>query len=263
MIINKTDTSELLVNYLNRTRENEAKSIERLASGERILSASDDPAGLAMANAFEAQTRAMMKQISNRQDEISLIQTAEGALSSTTDAVQRIRELSVQAANGTLTDADRSTIQEEITQLKQHIDATANNTEYNTKKLLDGSLNISLQNSKSLEIPSMTSTALGLDNVDVSTQQQASDAIAYADNAIQTVTSERNSLGAVSNGIASEVEGLKVQLLDSLQAQSRIVDVDMAREIVNLTTQKIKSQSEIRVFRMDIERRGTLLELVG
>ncbi|WP_047153533.1 flagellin N-terminal helical domain-containing protein [Aneurinibacillus tyrosinisolvens] len=116
------------------------KALEKLSSGLRINRAADDAAGLAISEKMRGQIRGLNQAERNAQDGISLIQTAEGALGEVHDMLSRMRELSVQAANGTLTDSDRSTIQDEINQLRQQIDRVGNDTQFNTKKLLNGSL---------------------------------------------------------------------------------------------------------------------------
>ncbi len=161
MVIRATN-SERLHSNLIKSEDARNKSLNRLASGKRINSASDDPAGLAMVMSLESQTRGLLMGINNRQDEISLLQTAEGALGSTGNALQRMNELSVQAANGTLTNEDRSNIQLEINQLASQINQTANNTVYNEQKLLDGNFTIDLQAGETMSLPAATAEALGV-----------------------------------------------------------------------------------------------------
>ncbi|MDR1132725.1 MAG: flagellin, partial [Synergistaceae bacterium] len=126
-------------NALTVTNNALSKSIERLSTGLRINSAADDAAGLAISEKMRAQINGLDRAVSNAQDGISMIQTAEGALSETHSILQRMRELSVQAANDTLTQEDRSYIQLEIDQLKEEIDRISTTTQFNKKKLLDGS----------------------------------------------------------------------------------------------------------------------------
>jgi flagellin len=139
MIINHNVSALNAYRNLTVTDRNMSKSLERLSSGLRINRAADDAAGLAISEKMRAQIRGLNQAISNAQDGISLIQTAEGALNETHDILQRMRELSVQAANDTLTASDRQNIQQEIDQLVVEIDRIGNTTEFNTKKLLDGS----------------------------------------------------------------------------------------------------------------------------
>ncbi len=262
-MVGKTSNSQGLHNRLINTQESQSKTLNKIASGKKILKASDDPAGLAVLNAMESLSRGLMQQISNRQDEISMIQTAEGSLGNTGEMLQRINELSVQASNGTLTDSDRQNIQFEIDQLSQQIDQNSNNTQYNTKNLLDGSLNVQLQNGNDLSIPSMSSEALGVSRIDVTTQAGASSAIGIASQAISNVSSQRGSLGAVSNGISSEIEGLNSQLLSTIASQSRIGDADIAMEVINMSREQLQSQAAIKAFKFQDDARSTVLNLLS
>ena len=126
-------------NSLSMTNNSLQKSINKLSTGLRINSAADDAAGLAISEKMRAQVRGLDQAVRNSQDGISMIQTAEGALNETHSILQRMRELSVQAANDTLTRTDRQFIQLEVDQLKEEVDRIANTTQFNKKKLLDGS----------------------------------------------------------------------------------------------------------------------------
>jgi flagellin len=153
---------------LNSAANAQSSSMEKLSSGLRINKAGDDAAGLAISEKMRGQIRGLDMAAKNAQDGISLISTAEGALNETHDILQRMRELATQSANDTNTAEDRGAIQEEITQLTTEIDRIANNTEFNTKNLLDGSFSGSFQigsnsgQKMDLSIGAMTSNALGL-----------------------------------------------------------------------------------------------------
>ena len=262
-MIGKTANSLRTHGNLLKADESTNKTLAKIASGKRINKASDDAAGLAMVMAMESQNRGLVMQIANRQDEISMMQTAEGALSSTNDMLARMNELSVQAANGTLTDEDRSAIQLEVDQLKQQINQTANNTTFNTKNLLDGSLNMQLQNGNNFSIPAMNSAGLGIAETDLSTINSASRAIGQVGQAISTVTSQRSSIGAVQNGISSEINNLSQELVNTTAAQSRIEDADMAAEIINMFRAELQSKAAIGAFKMQDENRTTILGLLS
>ena len=139
MRINTNTRSLNAIRQQNSTQKLLGKAFQKLSSGLRINSAADDAAGLAISNRFTSQTRGLNQAIRNANDGVSLVQTAEGALQSVTDNLQRIRELSIQAANGTLNDADRGAIQSEIDQLSSEIERIGETTTFNGKKLLDGS----------------------------------------------------------------------------------------------------------------------------
>lgn len=140
MIINHNITALNTHRQLSSATNAQANSMEKLSSGLRINKASDDAAGLSISEKMRGQIRGLEQASSNAQDGISLMQTAEGALNETHDILQRMRELSVQAANDTNTDTDRGELQKEMDQLIEEIDRIGNTTEFNTKKLLDGGL---------------------------------------------------------------------------------------------------------------------------
>lgn len=139
MIINHNLPGMNAINRMNANSATASKSMQKLSSGLRINSAADDAAGLAISEKMRGQIRGLDQASSNAQDGISMIQTAEGALSETESILQRMRELSVQSSNDTNTDDDRTSIQDEVKQLKEEIDRIGNTTEFNTQKLLDGS----------------------------------------------------------------------------------------------------------------------------
>lgn len=250
-------------NNLLKTDEARSKSLNKIASGKKINKGSDDPAALSAVMAFESQTRGLIKQITTRQDEISMIQTAEGALDSTAEMLQRISELSIQSANGTLADSDRQNIQLEVDQLKAQIDQTANNTTYNGKKLLDGTLKASLQGGKTIEVAPMSTNGLGIDSINLSTADGAAKAIGAANQAINGVSTQRSALGAAANGISSQIASLQNEFVNTTSAQSRIEDTDMAAEIINLSLSKLQSQVAIKAFKIQDENRATILNLLN
>lgn len=246
---------------LIKSEESRNKSLNRLASGKRINSASDDPAGLAMTMSLESQTRGLLMGINNRQDEISLFQTAEGALGSTGDVLQRMNELSIQAANGTLTNQDRGNIQLEIDQLSEQINQTANNTLYNDQKLLDGTFSIALQAGKTMALPAATTEALGVSSLNLTAN--AEQALSQIGQALSSVSSQRGSIGATINGISSQVTTLQNELINTTAAQSRIEDADIAAELINMNLEALQSKAAIKAFKMQDENRATVLKLIA
>ena len=230
------------------------KSLAKLSSGLRINSAADDAAGLAISEKMRGQIRGLEMASKNAQDGISLIQTAEGALNETHAILQRMRELAVQSANDTNTDADRAELQKEVDQLITEIDRIANNTEFNTKKLLDGSLSgsgnglmfhIGANSGQSIElnIAKMTAAGLGVSGLTISSQSGADDAITIINNAIETVSAERSKLGAYQNRLEHTINNLGTASENLIAAESRIRDVDMAKEMMEFTKTNILSQA--------------------
>ncbi|MCG6794630.1 flagellin [Geobacillus sp. YHL] len=213
-----------------------AKNIEKLSSGLRINRAGDDAAGLAISEKMRGQIRGLEMAAKNSQDAISLIQTAEGALNETHAILQRMRELAVQGANDTNTTIDRDQIQKELNQLISEIDRISNTTQFNTKNLLDGSLNATFQvgaNSGqiiNLTIAKMNSTSLTVDaaSISVANNSLASSSIANIDAAINAVSQERSKLGALQNRLEYTINNLSTSAENLTAAESRIRDVDYA-----------------------------------
>lgn len=262
-MIGRTGNPGRLHQSMLNAQKSRDTSMNRIASGKRINSASDDAVGLAISMAMESQTRSLRMQINNRQDEISLMQTAEGALSSTSDMIHRINELSVQASNSTLSDSDRGVIQFEIDQLKEQINMTANNTSYNTHRILDGSFDTTLENGGRISIGSSTAEALGIADIDVSTLEGAQSAIGSIRGALDHVTSERSSLGAVINSNTSQIASLENELINTISAGSRIADADIAAEIIKMNSSSLQSDAALRVFTMSNESRNNMLSLLS
>jgi flagellin len=227
-----------------------SKSMEKLSSGLRINRAGDDAAGLAISEKMRGQIRGLEMAAKNAQDGISMIQTAEGALNETHAILQRMRELAVQAANDTNTTADRDEIQKEIDQLVNEIDRIGNTTEFNTQKLLSGGINgtyfqIGANNGQTitLSINDMRAAALGVNALMVDTNANANSAITKIDAAISRVSSERSKLGAIQNRLEHTINNLGTAAENLTAAESRIRDVDMAKEMMEFTKNNILSQA--------------------
>lgn len=226
------------------------KSLEKLSSGLRINRAGDDAAGLAISEKMRGQIRGLEMASKNAQDGISLIQTAEGALNETHSILQRMRELSVQSANDTNTDADRAELQKEVSALSTEIDRISTDTEFNTQKLLNGSFSSKLiqigantGQTLTITVSTMGASALGIDALTVSSQSGANSAIALLDSAIASVSSERSSLGAIQNRLEHTINNLGTSAENLTAAESRIRDVDMAKEMMEFTKNNILSQA--------------------
>jgi len=228
------------------------KSLEKLSSGLRINRAGDDAAGLAISEKMRAQIRGLEMAQKNALDGISLIQTAEGALNETHSILQRMRELAVQAANDTNTQEDRENLQAEVKQLLEEINRIASDTEFNTLKLLNGSfastaivLQIGANQNQNLSftIGIMDAEALTLSGLDITSQASANAAIASLDNAIKAVSTERSKLGALQNRLEHTINNLGTATENLTAAESRIRDVDMAKEMMEFTKNSILVQA--------------------
>ncbi|MBP1948028.1 flagellin [Virgibacillus litoralis] len=211
---------------------------------------------------MRGQIRGLEMAQKNAQDGISLIQTAEGALNESHSILQRMRELAVQSANDTNTDEDRAEMQKEVDQLASALDDISNDTEFNTQKLLDGSITTEGESGPltfhvganegqnlTVEIESMSAEDLGVqgteegDGIEISTQEEADGAIETIQEAIDTVSAQRSELGAVQNRLDHTINNLGTSAENLTAAESRIRDVDMAKEMMNFTKNNILSQA--------------------
>lgn len=233
------------------------KSLQKLSTGLRINTASDDAAGLSISERLRAQVRGLHQAGRNAQDGVSLVQTAEAALDTTHGILQRMRELAVQAANDTLTSTDRTAIQAEITQLSADIDRISTTTAFNTKNLLDGSqatTGMTLQVGANagqvigFTIATVNAAALTLTGLSVTSQANASQAIVSLDNAVNAVSTTRSNLGALHNRLERVVTNLSSSAEQQANAESRIRDVDMAKETSSMVRAQILQQSGVAVL---------------
>jgi flagellin len=256
-----------------------SKALEKLSSGLRINRAGDDAAGLAISEKMRGQIRGLTQASRNAQDGISLIQTAEGGLNETHSILQRMRELVVQAANDTNTSEDRKQIQKEITELQNEIDRIASTTQFNTKPLLNGTLaasglvfQIGANSSQTIEltIKDMHADALGatgvkVDDIDVEAAITAASISAYLsvlDKAIDQVSTERAKLGAYQNRLEHTVANLDTSAENLQAAESRIRDVDMAKEMMEFTRTNILAQAGTAMLAQANAKPQTVLQLL-
>jgi flagellin len=234
-------------------------SLQRLSSGLRVNSAKDDAAGLAIAERMNAQVRGLTVGIRNAGDGISLAQTAEGALGSVTEALQRMRELAVQSANATNGTEDRNSLDAEFQQLGTEIGRILAGTEFNGSAILAGdagaqAFQVGANNSANDRI-SVTTTDMAGDGditavtgTDVTTSGNAQAAIDLVDTALDTVNSERATLGAVQSRIEIAVRSLEATRENTAAARGRIVDADFAMETANLTRAQILQQAGVAML---------------
>lgn len=260
MIINHNISALNAHRQLNANTNAVQKSLEKLSSGLRINRAGDDAAGLAISEKMRAQIRGLEMAQKNALDGISLIQTAEGALTETHAILQRMRELVVQAGNlGTQQEEDLQAIQDEIEQLVAEIDGIAERTQFNGKDLLNGNFasgaddlifqigaNAGQQITLNIESMKAADLAEGLDEIDVTTFTVGSDfddAIGIIDGAINAVSSQRSALGATQNRLEHTINNLGASAENLTAAESRIRDTDMAKEMMNFTKNSILTQA--------------------
>ncbi len=221
------------------------KTLERLSSGLRINRAADDAAGLAIAESFRSIVRGSGVAQRNAQDGISLVQTAEGALSETTNILQRVRELAVQAANGTQSTTNREAINTEVQQLLQQVDKIAQQTEFNGIYVLSITQTVTLQvgafsgQTLAITVSGAKTNDLSVNSVNVSTADGAVSALSLVDNALKSVNTLRASLGAYQNRLEFTINTLAIQEENSSSAESAIRDADIAQETIKFTRNQI------------------------
>jgi flagellin len=231
----------------------QGKSMEKLASGLRINRAGDDAAGLAISEKMRGQIRGLDMGSKNAQDGISMIQTAEGALNETHSILQRMRELTVQAGNDTNTTDDRAEIKLEIDDLEAEIDRIADTTQFNSQNLLDGTggttgtftLQIGANSGQTLDVTfaKMDASTLTVAGLTVDTAANANTSTDAIDAAIKSVSDERAQLGAKQNRLEHTISNLDTSSENLTAAESRIRDVDMAKEMMAQTKNSILSQA--------------------
>ena len=226
-----------------------SKSLEKLSSGYRINRAADDAAGLAISEGLRAQIGGLKVAVRNAQDGISVVQTAEGALTETHSILQRMRDLAVQASNdGAQSSASKSAADAEFAELTKELDDIAGKTTFNGTKLLDGSYSGTFQvgamAGETLSVAVSTAmTAAGLSLSSLSLSTAASAAITAVDAAISTGSTTRASLGASQNRLEHKINNLNVAVENLTASESRIRDTDMAQEMVSFTRSQILSQA--------------------
>lgn len=271
------------------------KSMERLSSGKRINGAADDAAGLAIASKMTSQIKGMEQAVRNANDGISLAQTADAAMGEISNLVQRVRELAVQASNGTLSNTDRESIQLESTELLKQVDDIANNTSFNGVKLTDGStasitiqagsgsgqtISISLTdvnatklnigdgavNTVTAGVPDagtpVAAAAGGGGTISLETQANAVDALQKLDDALNSINEGRARLGAVQNRLSSAITNLTSQSTNLTEARSRIEDVDFSSETTQMAKSQILSQASTAMLAQANQSQQGVLQLI-
>jgi flagellin len=258
---------------LNNTNAQLGKAMERLSSGLRINRAADDAAGLAVSEVMRSQIRGMNVASRNAQDGVSMVQVADGALGNVGDMLQRVRDLAVQASNGTLTDAQRLNLDKEVQQVLTEIGKTGTDTEFNGIKILAGSvataasavtLQVGANGNQTIgfTIATVSTSDLGISGIAVSSQASASAAIASIDAAINTLTTARANVGSIQNRLEQTISRLGVTTDNLSAAESRIRDADMATEMINFTKTQILQQSGTAMLAQANQAPQTILSLL-
>jgi len=260
--------------HLGKTQTALTNNIARLSSGLRINKSADDASGLAISDELRAYTRGLKQAERNANDGISLIQTAEGGLSEAIGVLTRMRELAVQASNeGTMDSTERGYLAQEYSLLESELNRIVAVTEFNGQKLINGdistgvSFQVGMRNTSSdrisLTLTNVDSTRLALDDDTLSTSTTAQAAITALDTAIQTLNTQRGSLGATQNRLTMSISNLGTMRENMMAADSRIRDVDVAEESAAMARNQILSQAGTSILAQANQLPQAALSLIG
>ena len=242
--------------HLSNTSNAYTKSMEKLSSGLRINRAGDDAAGLAISEGLKADIRSLDQAGRNAADGISLVQTGEGALDEVSSILLRMKELSEQSMNGTLSDTDRGFLDSEFTALSSEVDRIAAGTEFNGVSLLNGTLDVDIQVGIGTGTADQVSVALSTNmnaagigiSAGIGSASDAGTAMGEIDAAIESVTTARADFGAVQNRLESSIRTISMTSENLSAANSRIRDVDIAKETSKMTSNQILQQAGVSML---------------
>lgn len=282
MIINHNMSAINANRTLKFTEWNVAKQMEKLSSGERINKAGDDASGLAVSEKMRTQIQGLRQAERNTEDGMSFVQTAEGYLNQSATIIQRIRTLSIQAANGIYSNQDRQLIQVEVSALVDEVDRIASQAEFNRFKVLTGEfsrvnakasmwfhIGANQNQRKRVFIGTMTAQAFkmkdgtGKVSLSLSSPGGANNAIGFMDSALQTLSKQRADLGAYYNRLEMTAKGLMTAYENIQSAESRIRDADMAEEMVEFTKNQVLSHSGTAMLAQANVKGNSVLRLIG
>jgi flagellin len=276
MIINHNLSAIDANRNLKNTTVSETKDMARLSSGMRITRAADDASGLAVSEKMRSQVRGLNQAVRNINDGISFVQTTEGYLQGTTDSIQRIRELSIQAANGIYSEEDRLYIQVEVSQLVDEVNRIASQAQFNGMNLLSGRfdannggtamtihMGANMDQNETISIGNMSAAALQIEGVDLSTAEGANQAIGTMDGALQIINKQRADLGAYQNRMEMSVRSQMNAAQNLQSAESQIRDLDMAEGMVDLTRDQILNQAGVAMLAQANQKTQGVLRLLG
>ena len=285
MVINHNMSAMFSNRSLGVTQGSLTKDMEKLSSGQRINRAGDDASGLAVSEKMRSQIRGLNQASRNAANGISFIQTTEGYLQETTDIVQRIRELAVQASNGIYSDEDRMQIQVEVSQLVAEVDRIASQAQFNGMNMLTGRfaqatgentptasmwlhIGANMDQRMSVFIGTMTAAALGMREIGteevmtIAAPSDANRAIGTLDEALKIINKQRADLGAYQNRLDYAVKGLDIAAENTQASESRIRDTDMAYAMVEFTKNQVLSQSGIAMLAQANSQSQSVLSLL-
>ncbi|WP_017444771.1 flagellin [Gayadomonas joobiniege] len=249
MNINGVSSTQTLFEQIQQKQDSNA---EKLASGKKVNSAADAAAAQQIIERLTAESNAYQQSVRNAYDGISLAQTADGALQGVTEDTQRIRELTLQAGNGILNDADRQAIQSEITALQENIQSTLENTEFNGQSLFDREQSFVFQvgsdagQTQSLDISDLSSSLSDIQNINV-TSGNIEDSLDALDSAAELIAAERANYGATQNALGSTINNLNTADINQQAARSRLQDADYASLTAQQAANQVQQQSALSI----------------
>ncbi|MBP1866177.1 flagellin [Clostridium tetanomorphum] len=235
-------------NRLGQVKKEKEKVMEKVSSGFKINRAADNAAGLSISESFKAQVRGLSQAERNIQDGISLLQVADGALDDITKHIHRMSELSVRAANGTLEDNDRKSLNDEFQQLKKSIEDIVNKTDFNGIKLLDEDKTLTLQikdnpyTTMGIKLYSVTTDSLNIKDVDILSSENGEKAISYMKEALTKVNDIRTEIGSYSNNLQHALMDTSNANINITKSLSVIKDLDMASSVMGMVKDDVMSK---------------------
>jgi len=284
MIINHNMSAAYSSRILSERGQDVQANIQKLSSGQRINSGADDASGLAVSEKLRAQVRGLNQASANIQNAVSFIQTTEGYLNETGDILHRVRQLSVQSANGIYTQEDRLQIQVEVSQLVSEVNRIASHAQFNgmnlltgafardsaTKRVMQFQVGANMDQNVRMFVGTMTATALGIENVQggtgalsLSSPEGANKAIGYVDNALKVINKQRADLGAYQNRFEMAQKGIDVAAENMQASESRIRDADMAKEMVEYVKNQILTNSSSSMLAQANSQNQSVMKLLG
>jgi flagellin len=272
-VISTNTAANSAVAYLNINSAQETSALSKLSSGSRITQASDDAAGLAISTRISADVSTLQQAATNASQATSILQTADGGASNISDILTRMSSLASESASGTVTDSSRAYISDEFTQLSQEIDSIASGTAYSGQSLLDGTsafasgvsvlVGASSGDTITVTIASLTTSALSLTGLDVTTQTGASSALNSLSSALDTVSAARANIGAEESRFNFSASSISTQTQNLQSANSAITDVDVASEEATLSSAEVKTQAAVSAETAANQMPQYLLKLLG
>lgn len=261
-------------NVLKKTNRELQKILEKLSTGQRINSASDDAAGLGVSEQLRSNIRGFKMATRNVEDAMAALDIADGSANQISDMLQRQRELAIAANNGTLNDTDRRAMNTEYQALSQEIDRIAQGTSYNRQNTSNGTdlgsgsaqIQAGAQAGDQITLPriDMTATSSGIAGTSIATSTDAQNALTTIDSALQSLNQQRSTVGATINRFTSTVNNLSIAMVNTQAAESVLRDQDMAEGIAELTKQQLLREGGISAFqRFNELSRNHVMGIIG